>query len=70
MEDLVISKIEKYFDIKGNPAKILPINGKRFFTARIEEDGIFVDNLGNQSSLPLEIFSEAINYLKENGGGR
>ena len=68
MEDPVITKIKKQFDKKGNPAKIPLMNGKQFFEARLEEDGIYVDNLKNQPFLPWKIFSEAINCLKENGG--
>lgn len=68
MEDPVIIKIKKCFDREGSPAKIPLMNGKKLFTARLEEDGIYVDNLGNQPFLPWEAFSEAINCLKENGG--
>lgn len=68
MEDPIITKIKRHFDIKGNPAEIPLMNGKKLFTARLEEDGIYVDNLGNQPFLPWEVFSEAINCLKENGG--
>lgn len=68
MEDPVITKIKRSFDIKGSPSKIPLMNGRKNFTARLEEDGIYVDNLGNQPFLPWEAFSEAINCLKENGG--
>ena len=68
MEDPVITKIKRNFDIKGNPARIPLMNGKKFFTARLEEEGIYVDNLGNQPFLPWNVFSEAINCLKENYG--
>ena len=67
MEDPVITKIKMSFDRKGSPVSIPLMNGKKFFTARLEEDGIYVDNLGNQPFLPWEAFSEAINCLKENG---
>lgn len=68
MEDPVIIKIKRSFDINGSPAKIPLMNGKKLFTARLAEDGIYVDNLVNQPFLPWEAFSEAINCLKENGG--
>ncbi len=68
MEDPVITKIKNQFDKKGNPAKIPLMNGKNFFEARFEEDGIYVDNLKNQPFLSWKTFSEAINCLKENGG--
>jgi len=68
MEDPVVTKIKKQFDQKGDPAKIPLMNGKQFFEARSEDDGIYVDNLKNQPFLPWKIFSEAINCLKENGG--
>lgn len=68
MEDPVISKIKSQFDKKGNPAKIPLMSGKHFFEARSETDGVYVDNLKKESFLPWEIFSEAVNYIKENGG--
>lgn len=64
MEDPVVTKIKKQFDQKGNPAKIPLMNGKLFFEARSEEDGIYVDNLKNQPFLPWKIFSEAINLFE------
>ncbi|RXA19599.1 chromosome segregation ATPase [Methanosarcina sp. MSH10X1] len=68
MEDPVISKIKNQFDKKGNPAKIPLMSGKHFFEARSETDGVYVDNLKTQPFLPWEIFSEAINCIRENGG--
>ena len=68
MEDPVITIIKRHFDIKGNPARIPVMKGKKLFTARLEEDGIYVDNLGDQPFLPWQVFTEAINCLKENGG--
>jgi hypothetical protein len=68
MEDPVISKIKNQFDKKGNPAKIPLMSGKRFFEARSEVDGVYVDNLKTQPFLPWEIFSEAVNFIRENGG--
>ncbi len=68
MEDPVISKIKNQFDKKGNPAKIPLMSGKQFFEARSETDGVYVDNLKKEPFLPWEIFSEAVNYIKENGG--
>ena len=41
MEDPVITKIKRHFDIEGNPARIPLMSGKKFFTARLEEDGEF-----------------------------
>jgi len=68
MEDPVITIIKRHFDMKGNPARIPVMKGKKLFTARLEEDGIYVDNLGDQPFLPWQVFTEAINCLKENGG--
>lgn len=68
MEDPVIIKIKNQFAEKGKPAKIPLMNGKKFFEARFEEDGIYVDNLGSQPFLPWKIFPEAINCLRDNGG--
>jgi len=68
MEDPVISKIKSQFDKKGNPAKIPLMSGKKFFEARSETDGVYVDNLKKEPFLPWEIFTEAVNCIKENGG--
>lgn len=68
MEDSVIMIIKRQFEMKGNPARIPVMKGKKLFTARLEEDGIFVDNLGDQPFLPWKVFTEAINCLKENEG--
>lgn len=68
MEDPVISKIKSQFDKKGNPAKIPLMNGKKFFEARSEMNGVYVDNLKKEPFLPWEIFTEAVNCIKENGG--
>ena len=68
MEDPIVAKIKKQFEEKGNPAKIPLMSGKQFFEARLEEEGIYVDNLKIQPYLPWKIFSEAGNCLKENNG--
>jgi predicted nucleic acid-binding Zn-ribbon protein len=68
MEDPIVRKIKSQFDKKGNPVKIPLMSGKQFFEARQEKDGIYVDSLKDQPFLPWEVFSEAINCLKENGG--
>jgi hypothetical protein len=68
MEDPVILEIKSQFDKKGNPAKIPLMSGKKKFEARSENDGVYVDNLKNQPFLPWKIFSESVNYIKENGG--
>jgi peptidoglycan hydrolase CwlO-like protein len=68
MEDSVVRKIKTQFDKKGNPVKIPLMSGKQFFEARLEKDGIHVDNLKDQPFLPWKVFSEAINCIKENGG--
>ncbi|MDD4306414.1 MAG: chromosome segregation ATPase [Methanosarcina sp.] len=68
MEDPIISKIKSQFDKKGNPSKIPLMSGKHFFEARSEIDGVYVDNLKRQPFLPWEIFPEAVNCIRENGG--
>lgn len=68
MENPIIAKIKKQFKEQGNPVKIPLMNGKQFFEASFEEDGVYVDNLKNQPFLKWEVFSEAVNCLKENGG--
>ncbi|AKB83471.1 hypothetical protein MSBR3_2893 [Methanosarcina barkeri 3] len=68
MEDPVISKIKSQFNKKGNPAKIPLMSRKQFFEARAETDGVYVDNLKKEPFLPWEIFTEAVNCIKENNG--
>lgn len=64
----VINLIKKKFAEVGNPARVPLIRGNETFKAEIYEDGIIVDNLGNQPCLPWNVFVEAVLILKENGG--
>ena len=68
MEESVAAKIKKCFFKKGSPSKIPLMNGKKFFTARVELNGIYVDNLRTQPFIPWIVFSETIEFLKANGG--
>lgn len=64
----IINIIKKKFDEVGNPARIPLIRGNETFKAEISEDGIIVDNLGNQPHLKWNVFTEAVSILKANGG--
>jgi hypothetical protein len=46
----------------------IPIRGGRHFTAKLTDQGINVDNLGNQPLLPWEVFQEAVCVLIKKGG--
>lgn len=62
----VSEKIKQAFIIHGNPCHI-PMQGGTF-TANLREDGIEVDNLGNQPFLPWSVFEETVELLKAQGG--
>ena len=62
-----IEKIKGKFLEYGNPAQI-PLQIGRYFNAKMTPRGIKVDNLGNQSLLPWEVFQEAVCVLLRNGG--
>src|SRR5215216_1430682 len=46
----------------------IPMQKGRSFKARITDEGIMVDNLGNQPLLPWIVFEEAIDLLVRKGG--
>lgn len=62
-----VELIKQKFQNIGRPIAI-PLKKGRYFTATLTEDGIEVDNLGNQPLLPWKIFAETINLLVRNGG--
>ena len=62
-----VELIKQKFQNVGHPIAI-PLKKGRYFTATLTEDGIEVDNLGNQPLLPWKIFAETINLLVRNGG--
>jgi hypothetical protein len=59
--------IEKKFATNVNPA-LIPKIKVGYFTARITDEGIFVDNLNSQPFLPWEVFSEAVGLMLKNSG--
>jgi hypothetical protein len=63
---LAIQLIQRKFAEAGNPV-IIPLQHGAF-TATVAEDGIRVDNLGNQPFLPWAVFQEAICTLMRNSG--
>jgi hypothetical protein len=62
-----ISTIKIKFTDLGQSVKI-PLLKDGYFNAQITEEGIIVDNLGNQPLLPWVVFQEAICVLIRNGG--
>ena len=64
----VVSIIKKRFVEVGNPAQIPLLKGNESFEAKLSNDGISVDNLGNSPFLPWDVFIESVSLLHENGG--
>lgn len=64
----IINLIKKKFDEVGSPTRVPLLRGKGTFKAEFSTDGVYVDNLGNQSFLKWEAFTEAVSLLKEKGG--
>ena len=62
-----VSTIKHEFAESGHRVQIPLLKGGHF-TAEITEEGIKVDNLGNQPLLPWAVFREAICVLIRNGG--
>jgi len=63
-----ISIIKRRFDEKGNPAQIPLLKGDRTFEAKLEKNGVYVSNLGNEPFLPWNIFVKTVSFLRKNGG--
>ncbi len=66
-EAFAIETIKQKFQQKDIPIQI-PLQKGKLFEAIMLEEGISVDNLGNQPVLPWRVFEEAIKVLKRNGG--
>lgn len=68
----VVAAIKSRFSVSGNPSRIPLLRANRrgntTFKARLETDGIYVDNLANQPFLPWIVFQEAVDLLIRNGG--
>jgi hypothetical protein len=62
-----VSKIKLKFTESCERVNI-PLLKDGYFTARMTEEGIMVDNLGCLSLLPWAVFQEAICVLIRNGG--
>jgi hypothetical protein len=59
--------IQDKFVKTGNPAQV-PLLRRGSFTAILDSNGIYVDNLGNQPFLPWSIFQETVRLLIDNNG--
>ena len=64
IKNIIIRK----FDEMGDSVKVPLIRGNGTFNAKLSSDGIHVDNLGNQPSLPWNVFIEAVSIIKAKGG--
>jgi HJR/Mrr/RecB family endonuclease len=62
-----IETIKAKFQQNDLPHQIRLENGQEF-KATMLDDGVFVDNLGNQPLLPWNVFEGAINLLKQHNG--
>jgi hypothetical protein len=62
-----VEAIKRKFTETGSPTKIPLLKGGSF-TAELTDEGVIVDNLGNQPLLPWAAFQEAICVLIRNGG--
>lgn len=61
-----VSTIKHKFALAGHTVQIPLLKGGHF-TAEITDEGIKVDNLGNQPLLPWAVFQEAVCVLIRNG---
>lgn len=63
----IVPIIKKNFmDLGGQT--LIPLQKRGHFRAKLVEEGIKVDNLGNQTFLPWCVFQEAVCVLIRNGG--
>ena len=63
----VVQAIKNKFQETGSPANV-PMQTGGTFAAKLTNDGVLVDNLGNQPFLPWIVFQEAICVLIRNDG--
>ena len=63
----VLERIKEKFEQTGSPT-LIPLLKDGSFTAELVEDGVKVDNLGNQPFLPWAVFQEAVCVMMRNGG--
>lgn len=63
----VVETIKRKFTETGHRVSI-PLQRGGIFTAEITDDGIIVDNLGNQPLLPWVVFQEAVCVMLRNYG--
>jgi len=66
-EKSAINKIKLKFE-KIDRVVIISLQSGGFFSARMTEEGVMVDNLGFYPFLPWKVFMEVINLLNRNSG--
>ncbi len=59
--------IRRKFAEVGNPA-VISLQRKGTFSAKLVEEGVIVDNLGNLPLLPWAAFDEAVRVIVRSGG--
>ena len=64
----VTTRLKERFAVEGNRSLIPLIRGDKPFKAELSEDGLYVDNLGNQPFLPWAVFVEVFELMKGMGG--
>ncbi len=64
----IVSIIKRKFQETGNPAYIEKLKGNGSISAKLSNDGVYVDNLGNQPFLPWVVFTKTISLLINNDG--
>ncbi len=64
----VITRLKECFAAEGGHAFIPLIRGDKPFRAELSEDGVYVDNLGNQPFLPWAVFVAAVELMEKMGG--
>jgi hypothetical protein len=64
----VVETIKRRFSETGNPIRVPLLIGGGSFTAELTNEGVKVDNLGNQPFLPWVVFQETTSLLIRRGG--
>lgn len=65
---MVIEAIDRKISATNNSVQVPLLRGQGSFTAELTDNGIRVDNLGNQPFLPWVVFQEAVCVLIRNDG--
>lgn len=64
----IVNTIKEQFQREGNRAIVPLLIGGKTFQAQLGQEGIYVDNLGDQPYLPWAVFTETVVLLRSKGG--